>query len=387
MGSSQLLQRLRRDERLERLLPAMQALNEAYMELARAPGPRNPRMGMKLQMGTTGGGKTLLRLGAQGKLEGVAVPTLALKPDPTGAYEGICGVRGFEEVYTLVGGLNAPKRIVCLGTGGQVCIQLVKAGDDLRQDAVMQQVFEAANTLLRQTGGRGVGGGGNGNGNGEVIRARMRTYRVIPLSGMTGVIEWIGGTQPLGDILTLAHRRYRPGDWDAMKCRKHLAMAHARTGIQGVEGCRQAFREIQEHFQPVFGRWMLDRAGGAQEWVGARRQYVSSVATSSILGMILGLGDRHVQNILLDVSTAEVVHIDLGVAFENGLLLQTPERVPFRLTGDMVDGMGKGGGGGKGKVSGAFRREAQVALGAFRRGKSVLMAILDVLCHDPLYQW
>ena len=39
-------------------------------------------------------------------------------------------------------------------------------------------------------------------------------------------------------------------------------------------------------------------------------------------------------------SSAEVVHIDLGIAFDQGKLLPTPERVPFRLTRDVVDGMG-----------------------------------------------
>jgi serine-protein kinase ATM len=32
-------------------------------------------------------------------------------------------------------------------------------------------------------------------------------------------------------------------------------------------------------------------------------------------------------NILIDQKSAEVVHIDLGVAFEQGLMLKTPERV------------------------------------------------------------
>ena len=41
----------------------------------------------------------------------------------------------------------------------------------------------------------------------------------------------------------------------------------------------------------------------------------------------MGLGDRHAMNILIDQQTAEVVHIDLGVAFEQGLMLKMPERV------------------------------------------------------------
>lgn len=45
------------------------------------------------------------------------------------------------------------------------------------------------------------------------------------------------------------------------------------------------------------------------------------------VGYIVGLGDRHSMNILIDEDTTEVVHIDLGVAFEQGLMLKTPERV------------------------------------------------------------
>lgn len=32
----------------------------------------------------------------------------------------------------------------------------------------------------------------------------------------------------------------------------------------------------------------------------------------SLVGYILGLGDRHVQNILINEQSAELVHIDLG---------------------------------------------------------------------------
>jgi len=41
-----------------------------------------------------------------------------------------------------------------------------------------------------------------------------------------------------------------------------------------------------------------------------------SVAVNSMAGWLIGLGDRHSSNILLDTRTAACVHIDLGVAFE-----------------------------------------------------------------------
>lgn len=58
--------------------------------------------------------------------------------------------------------------------------------------------------------------------------------------------------------------------------------------------------------------------------------YLYEILTTSFhiqVGYVVGLGDRHAMNILVDQATAEVVHIDLGVAFEQGLMLKTPERV------------------------------------------------------------
>lgn len=37
-----------------------------------------------------------------------------------------------------------------------------------------------------------------------------------------------------------------------------------------------------------------------------------SIATNSIVGYVLSVGDRHLQNILIDQTTAEVIHIDFG---------------------------------------------------------------------------
>ena len=112
-----------------------------------------------------------------------------------------------------------------------------------------------------------------------------------------------------------------------------------------------------------------------------RLAYTRSTATSSMIGYILGLGDRHVQNILLDLSTAELIHIDLGVAFEQGKILPTPETIPFRLSRDIIDGFGPSG------VEGTFRRSCETTLNTLRANKEGIMTILEVLIYDPLYNW
>lgn len=48
------------------------------------------------------------------------------------------------------------------------------------------------------------------------------------------------------------------------------------------------------------------------------QSYARSTAVMSMVGYIIGLGDRHLDNVLIDMTTGEVVHIDYNVCFEKG---------------------------------------------------------------------
>lgn len=63
------------------------------------------------------------------------------------------------------------------------------------------------------------------------------------------------------------------------------------------------------------------------------------------------MGQKRQLSFLLEfIFLKHVLFFHLGVAFEQGKILPTPETVPFRLTRDIVDGMGITG------VEGVFRR-------------------------------
>ena len=66
----------------------------------------------------------------------------------------------------------------------------------------------------------------------------------------------------------------------------------------------------------MFRHYFTENFTNPAEWYRQKCNYTYSLATSSIVGHIVGLGDRHVQNILIDKATSELVHIDLGVAFD-----------------------------------------------------------------------
>lgn len=90
------------------------------------------------------------------------------------------------------------------------------------------------------------------------------------------------------------------------------------------------FLDCCERMKPAFQHFFEEKYLSPETWVERTLTYTRSVATTSIAGYILGLGDRHLSNILIDERTAEVVHIDFGVAFEQGKVLPVPETIPFR---------------------------------------------------------
>uniref|UniRef100_A0A8D9AR42 non-specific serine/threonine protein kinase n=1 Tax=Cacopsylla melanoneura TaxID=428564 RepID=A0A8D9AR42_9HEMI len=303
----------------------------------------------------------------------ICVSTINLKLSKEGVYTNVVGVLKFDKVYSIPGGVNEPKKIACLGTDGHRYIQLLKGKDDPRQDAVMQQVFTIMNDLLKH------------NKTACKRNLCVMTYKVVPLSQMSGVIEWCSSSQPLaaylvGDIQTVgAHTRYNPQDMTHKKCRDALDKLHQTKASANSK--LNTYLNICKKFQPVLRYFFLEHFKSPTEWHNMQTNYTRSVATSSMIGYILGLGDRHLNNILISFKTGQVIHIDFGIAFEQGLILPTPETVPFRLTRDVEDGMGVTG------TEGTFKKTCETTLTVMREHTETLLTILEVLLYDPLYTW
>jgi ataxia telangiectasia mutated family protein len=293
-------------------------------------------------------------------------PTMQVELQADKDYSSVPVITNLDTYMTIASGVSAPKIITAIGSDGKKYKQLVKGGnDDLRQDAIMEQVFAAVSSLLklhRATQQRSLG---------------IRTYKVLPLTSSSGIIEFVSDTIPLHEFLIPAHERYYPKDLKGSQCRRQISDVQGKS----VDVRTSTYRRIMERFHPVMRYFFMEYFVDPDDWFARRLAYIRTTAAISILGHILGLGDRHGHNILLDSKTGEVVHIDLGVAFEMGRVLPVPEVVPFRLTRDIVDGMGITG------TEGVFRRCCEFTLDALREETYSIMTVLDVLRYDPLYSW
>ena len=112
-----------------------------------------------------------------------------------------------------------------------------------------------------------------------------------------------------------------------------------------------------------------------------RKKFIDSLAVLSVAGYIIGLGDRHLDNFLLDKSDGSLVLIDFGVSFGQGLTLGIPELMPFRLTRQFLSVFSPEG------VQGQFRHSMINCLKALRKNQNVLIDCCEVFINEPLQDW
>jgi ataxia telangiectasia mutated family protein len=193
-----------------------------------------------------------------------------------------------------------------------IAIPLLNNVDDIRQDAIIQQVFQNVNALFRFQDPSSDGAMN------QQMDLKLHTYTCIPLTPKTGVIEWVANTTSFGDFLYRsgrklgAHEKYYPGEWDVSLCRNHASCSPK-------DKKRASYDTICKNFSPCFRYFFLERfSHSPQRWHDARMSYIRSCAVNSIVGHVLGIGDRHSHNILIHEKTGEVVHIDFGIVFEQG---------------------------------------------------------------------
>ena len=127
---------------------------------------------------------------------------------------------------------------------------------------------------------------------------------------------------------------------------------------------------------------LLLKSPSSEVWFDRRTNFTRSLAVMSMVGYVLGLGDRHPSNLLLDRNSGKILHIDFGDCFEVAMTREKfPEKIPFRLTRMLINAMEVTG------IEGTYRSTCESTMEVLRRNKDSLMAVLEAFVYDPLLNW
>ena len=160
------------------------------------------------------------------------------------------------------------------------CKIIFKSGDDLRQDQLVMQMIDLMGNLLKKVN----------------LDLKTLTYGILATSNNDGIMEFVGDSRPVSGIL-----------------KQH-------------NGSLAAYLR---HYNPS----PSDPYGIS---ASAMDTFVKSCASSCVLTYILGVGDRHLDNIMMRAD-GHLFHIDFGFIFGRD---PKPLPPPFRFTKEMADAMG-----------------------------------------------
>ncbi|KAM3845140.1 phosphatidylinositol 3-kinase catalytic subunit type 3 isoform 6-T6 [Vipera latastei] len=214
-------------------------------------------------------------------------------------------IRGIiPEKATLFKSALMPAQLFFKTEDGDSYPVIFKHGDDLRQDQLILQIISLMDKLLRK----------------ENLDLKLTPYKVLATSTKHGFMQFIQSV-PVAEVLATEESIQN-------FFRKH---APSETGPHGISA------EVMD-------------------------TYVKSCAGYCVITYILGVGDRHLDNLLL-TKTGKLFHIDFGY-----ILGRDPKPLPppMKLNKEMVEGMG----GTQSEQYQEFRKQCYTAFLHLRRSTS-----------------
>ncbi|VDO74595.1 unnamed protein product [Heligmosomoides polygyrus] len=288
-----------------------------------------------------------------------------------GTYDPSQPVVGIASIGThlqVISSKQRPRKMTIRGSNGREYAFLLKGHEDPRQDERVMQLFGLINTLLVN--------------NAETCRRNLtiQRYSIVALSHNSGLIGWV----PDCDTLHSLVRDYRDKKKISLSLEHKVMQSLAQdteqvTLMQKVQLFERALASTTgDDLQQIL--WL--KSPSSEVWFDRRTNYTRSMACMSMVGYILGLGDRHPSNLMLDRLTGKIVHIDFGDCFDVAMTREKfPEKIPFRLTRMLVKAMEVTG------IEGNYRFTCERVLRLLRANRESLLAVLEAFVYDPVISW
>ncbi|VDK39269.1 unnamed protein product [Taenia asiatica] len=292
-----------------------------------------------------------------------------------------------------------PKRVVFWTDEGQSFPYLLKCLEDLRLDARIMGLMRLTNTAFRSR-----------VRSGTITTAR--TYSVTPVGPKAGLIQMVQGAIPLFTLYKRWQQRKaidaaptgivsesskialpKPSELFYSKLKEFLPPPLTSSSARSLwpkDVLLKVFHALESETPPdLLTRELWAASPNMSAWWQASQTFASSLGITSAFGYLIGLGDRHLDNLLIDLTTGTLIHIDFNVCFDEGRSLRVPELVPFRFTrilrhplGPLCDPSSISSGGG-----GTFGANFLETLSTCASIQELFRIQLQSFAIDPLTDW
>ncbi len=194
---------------------------------------------------------------------------------------------------------------------------IFKNGDDMRQDQLIIQMIRLMDAQLKRVG----------------LDLCLTPYAVLATGMSSGVMEMVLESLPVSAVM----EKYRGNPVQSFFREKHPGAEGSEYGIDP---------EVMD-------------------------TYVKSCAGYCVITYLLGIGDRHLDNIMLR-SDGHLFHIDFGYIFGRD---PKPLPPPMRITKEMIDGMG----GPESRNYSRFRSYCCQAYNILRKSANLVTVLLTLM--------
>lgn len=191
---------------------------------------------------------------------------------------------------------------------------MFKSGDDLRQDQLIMQMVSLMDNLLKKVN----------------LDLKLHTYGILALSKDDGIMEFV-------------------------------------TGSDAVSAVLKEYKTLQAYLR----HHNYDKNAPYEIAPAAMDAFIKSCAGSCVVTYILGIGDRHLDNIMMR-QNGQLFHIDFGFIFGQD---PKPLPPPFRFTRHMADCMG----GEDSEHYSRFKAYCCQAYNWLRKSADLILNLLDLM--------
>ena len=246
-------------------------------------------------------------------------------------------VERIDSFVHVINSKNRPKRVTIISIDGSQHQFLVKGNEDLRIDGAISSLFALFADHQNQM---------NSFRHWE-IASQITPLRVLATSPNSGLVGWFERCPSLFD--TYMRHIYRLNEKNSdnsdiknpLEDHKRCLLSHGvditlpRRNWPKAAIVSTFYELLSSTPKEYVIQNILEFSRSPKELLKRRKNLNLSMAVMSVLGYMLGLGDRHLSNILLNQDDSKIVHVDFAVNLDRGFRLRIPERVPFRLTQSM----------------------------------------------------